>query len=226
MRICLPTVLSMMLALDATGASLAPEHTQLDYGLFGNVTLWQPAATAQRSVLLFSDQGGADNATRAYAQGLAARGSFVIGVDLDAYTAKLESLAGACSSPADHVQELAHWMERHVEMPRYQPPYVVGLGAGADFTYAMAAQAPSGAFAGVATLGYDFDYRLKKPFCAGDAGLPTAPDGEAFRIVPVRTMPLPWASRPFAPGARGNGPLGAINGAFGLSRNATLRDGV
>ncbi|MEO7148964.1 MAG: AcvB/VirJ family lysyl-phosphatidylglycerol hydrolase [Rhodanobacteraceae bacterium] len=197
----------------------------MSYGLFGNVTLWQPAATPQRSVLLFSDRGGADAAARVYARGLAEQGSFVMGVDLDAYTARLRSLGDACSSPADHVQELAHWMERHVEMPRYQPPYIVGFGAGADFAYAMAAQAPSGTFSGVATLGYDFDYRLKKPLCTGDAGLPTAPDGEAFRIVPMKTMPLPWLSRPFAPGARRDGILGALSDALALPREATPQDG-
>lgn len=199
---------------------------QLQYGLFGNVTLWQPASMPLRSVLLFPDRGGADAATRAYAQGLVEQGSFVIGIDLDAYTAKLESLGDACSSPADHVQELAHWMERHVEMPRYQPPYIVGFGVGADFAYAIAAQAPSGTFAGVATLGYDFDDRFKKPFCAGDAGLPTASEGDAFRVVPLKTMPLPWLSRPFAPGARRNGMLGMIDNAFALARPATPRDGA
>lgn len=216
----------LVIATTVIQASPTPQPKQLQYGSFGNVTLWQPAATPQRSVLLFSDRGGADAATRAYAQGLVEQGSFVVGIDLDVYMAKLESLTDACSSPADHVQELAHWMERHVGEPTYQPPYVVGIGAGADFAYAMATQAPSGTFAGVATLGYDFDYRLKKTFCAGDAGLPTAPDGDAFRIVPMKTMPLPWLSRPFAPGARRDGPLGAVDVALALSRPATPRDGA
>ncbi|MEO6967493.1 MAG: AcvB/VirJ family lysyl-phosphatidylglycerol hydrolase [Rhodanobacteraceae bacterium] len=216
----------LLTALSIGAFAATPPPQSLQYGLFGNVTLWQPAATTQRSVLLFSDRGGVDGAMRAYAQGLAEQGSSVIGVDLDAYTAKLESLGDVCSSPADHVQELAHWMERHVEMPRYQPPYIVGLGAGADFVYAVAAQAPSGTFAGVATLGYDFGYRLKKPLCASDAGLPTVQDGSAFRIVPVKTMPLPWLSWPFAPGACRDGLLYAFDNAFALSRAAATGDGV
>ena len=198
----------------------------LDYGLFGSVTLDQPAGKTRRSVLLITDRGGADAATRAYARGLAAQGSFVITIDLDRYLAKLESLGGKCSYPAGHVEELAHWMERHVDMSTYQPPYVAGFGAGADFAYALTAQAPSGTFTGLATLGYDFDFRLQKPFCAGDAGLATAPDGRVFRVAPVKTMPLPWLARPFAPGARSDGVPGAWSDALDLQRAATPNDGA
>ncbi len=194
-RISARVIVAWLPVIAVARASPTPPPTQLPYGLFGNVTLWQPVSTPLRSVLLFPDRGGVDAATRAYTQGLVEQGSFVIGVDLDVYMAKLESLSDACSSPADHVQELAHWMERHMGQPTYQPPYVVGIGAGADFAYALAAQAPSGTFAGVATLGYDFDDRFKKPFCAGDAGLPTTPDGNAFRVVVVAALRVRCAAQ-------------------------------
>ena len=219
-----------MLAHPASSAGqAAPAGTHresLQYGLFGTVALDYPAAAPKRSVLLFSDRGGPDDAMRVYAQGLAQDGSFVVAIDLDAYMARLESLADACSFPAGHVEELAHWMERHAAMGSYQPPYVAGLGAGADFAYALAVQAPSGTFAGVATLGYDFDFRLPRPFCAGDAGTPTAPAGKNFRIVPVRSMPLPWLALPFAPGARNTGVLAALSDAFAPRRAASPPDGA
>ena len=218
--------LSPFLALALAASALAtPQTTSLQYGLFGTVTLTQPAGTPRRSVLLFSDRGGLDAASRAYAQGLAQAGSFVVTVDLDAYLQQLESLPDACSFPAGHVEEMAHWMERHVNLPRYQPPYVIGLGAGADFAYATSVQAPSGTFAGVATLGYDFGFRLPRAFCAGDAGVATAPDGKTFRIVPVKTMPLPWLAQPFAPGARVNGFIGSMARELDLERAATPDDG-
>jgi len=218
-------IFPLIFAMAADASATAPT-TQLQYGLFGTVTLAQPAGTPKRSVLLFSDHGGFGSAALDYAQGLAQDGSFVIGIDLDAYLAQLESLKDACSFPAGHVEEMAHWMERHVDMPTYQPPYVVGLGAGADFAYAVSVQAPSGTFAGAATLGYDFDFRLPRPFCKGDAGTATAPDGKAFLIEPVKTMPLPWAAQPFAPGARVNGALGAVSKAFGLQQEAAPSAGV
>jgi len=221
---------SILFALAAlSGPALAtttPQISQLQYGLFDTVTLTQPAGAPRRSVLLFSDRGGVDAASRAYAQGLAQAGSFVVTVNLDSYLKELESLTDPCSFPAGHVEEMAHWMERHVNLPTYQPPYVVGLGAGADFAYAMSVQAPSGTFAGVATLGYDFDLRLPRALCAGDAGVATAPDGKVFRIAPLAKMPLPWLAQPFAPGARLNGLLGDVAQTFALERDATTHDGA
>jgi len=220
------TLLPILVFALAGSAQAAPQTTQLQYGLFGTVTLMQPAGSPKRSVLLFSDRGDVDEAGRTYAQGLAQDGSFVVTLDLDAYLKELESLADPCSFPAGHVEEMAHWMERHVNLPAYQPPYVVGLGAGADFAYAMSVQAPSGTFSGVATLGYDFDFRLPRAFCAGDFGAATTPDGKAFQVVPVEKMPLPWLAQPFAPGAHVNGFLGGIAQTFDLHRDATVGDGV
>ncbi len=218
-------IFQLIFAFAATVPAAAPV-TQLQYGLFGTVTLAQPAGTPKRSVLLFSDRGGFGTTERAYAQALAQNGSFVVGVDLDAYLAQLESLKDKCSFPAGHVEEMAHWMERHIDMPTYQPPYVAGIGAGADFVYALSAQAPSGTFAGLATLGYDFDFRLPRAFCAGDAGVATTADGKSFRIAPVKNLPLPWLAQPFAPGARVNGLPGGIARVFDLQRDATVSDGA
>src|SRR5690348_11662212 len=220
------TLLPILAFALAGSAQAAPQTTQLQYGLFGTVTLMQPAGTPRRSVLLFSDRGELDAADRTYALGLAQDGSFVVAVDLDAYLKELESLTDPCSFPAGHVEEMAHWMERHANLPAYQPPYVVGLGAGADFAYALSVQAPSGTFSGMATLGYDFDFRLPRAFCAGDFGAATAPDGKVFQVVPVKKMPLPWLAQPFAPGARVNGFLGGVERALDLQRDAMASDGL
>ena len=220
------SILFALAALSGPALATTTQISQLQYGLFDTVTLTQPAGAPRRSVLLFSDRGGVDAASRAYAQGLAQAGSFVVTVNLDSYLKELESLTDPCSFPAGHVEEMAHWMERHVNLPTYQPPYVVGLGAGADFAYATSVQAPSGTFAGVATLGYDFDLRLPRALCAGDAGVATAPDGKVFRIAPLAKMPLPWLAQPFAPGARLNGLLGDVAQTFALERDATTHDGA
>ncbi|HEX6613336.1 MAG TPA: AcvB/VirJ family lysyl-phosphatidylglycerol hydrolase [Rhodanobacteraceae bacterium] len=220
-----PATITLAIA-SCANASQTPQTTQLQYGLFDTVTLTQPAGTPRRSVLLFSDRGGVDAASRTYAQGLAQGGSFVVTINLDSYLKELESLTDPCSFPAGHVEEMAHWMERHVNMPSYQPPYVIGLGAGADFAYAMSVQAPSGTFSGIATLGYDFDFRLPRAFCAGDAGVATAPDGKLFRVAPVQKMPLPWLAQPFAPGARVNGILGGIEQTLDVRGAATPGDGM
>ncbi|MCE5232623.1 MAG: AcvB/VirJ family lysyl-phosphatidylglycerol hydrolase [Mizugakiibacter sp.] len=210
----------------ALAAVPLPAVETLDYGLFGPVAIARPAGASRRSVLLFSDLAGPDGATAAYARGLAERGGLVFTVSLPAYLKRLEALNEKCSYPAGHVEELAHWMERHVAMPGYQPPYLAGFGAGAGFVYALGVQAPAGTFAGVATLGWDFDLRLPRAFCPGDAGVATIAAARGFRIAPVTPLPLPWAAPAPAAGARMNGPFGALRELFAYVPDAQAHDGA
>jgi type IV secretory pathway VirJ component len=182
-------------------SSRSPTET-VDYGLFGTLHLSRPAGDSPHTVLFFSDRGGWSTRQDQLSAALASEGAFVVGIDLPTYLKKLESIAGKCSYPAGHVEEVAHWIERHEGFATYTYPLVVGDGDGATFAYALAAQAPAGTFAGLVTLGWDATFRLPKEFCAGDAGAMTTPDDRMFRVEPVQHLPLTWIPKPFAPGAR------------------------
>jgi type IV secretory pathway VirJ component len=191
-------------------AQAPPSHPgadTLDYGLFGTLHLTRPSGDAAQTVLFFSDRDGWSLRHDDLAGALAREGAFVVGIDLPAYLKKLEGLSGKCSYPAGHVEEVAHWIERHEGFATYTYPLVVGDGGGATFAYALVAEAPAGTFAGLVTLGWDDAFRLPKALCAGDAGPMTAADGGAFRIVPVDRLPATWMPKPFAPGARASGLL-------------------
>jgi type IV secretory pathway VirJ component len=197
-------LLAALLSLFGTSLAraAAPAVETLDYGLFGTLHLTRPAGDVASTVLFFSDRDGwtarqADLSTK-----LAGRGAFVVGIDLPAYLAKLATISGKCSYPAGHVEEVAHWIERHEGFATYTYPLVVGDGSGAAFAYALAAQAPAGTFAGLITLGWDDAFRLPKEFCPGDAGAMTKAEGAGARIEPVAKLPLEWIPLPFAPGAR------------------------
>jgi type IV secretory pathway VirJ component len=194
---------------DATQApsSPLPRTGTLDYGLFGALHLTRPSGDAAGTVLFFSDRDGWDLRQDDLAGALAHEGAFVVGIDLPTYLKKLGGLSGKCSYPAGHVEEVAHWIERHEGFATYTYPLVVGDGSGATFAYALVAQAPAGTFAGLVTLGWDESFRLPKALCAGDAGATTAVDGSAFRVVPVAHLPAAWMPKPFAPGARAGGLL-------------------
>ncbi len=205
--------LVLMLALTAAPAALAAvpvtspslpapavASSVVRYGLFGPVTVVRPAAVPTRAVIVFSPPSGIDTTTRAYATQLAAAGSLVLTVDLGRYLHTLEGLKETCSYPAGHVEELSHWMQRHVKLATYLRPYLVGIGGGADFVYALGVQAPAGTFSGMATLGWDDAFRLPRGFCKGDAGNATVAVRGGYAIGPVKPLPLPWtASR--RPGA-------------------------
>ncbi|MGH8041503.1 MAG: AcvB/VirJ family lysyl-phosphatidylglycerol hydrolase [Rudaea sp.] len=173
------------------------------FGLFGNVHVAVPAGEPKRVIVLISDVTGWDARAEALASTQADAGAFVLGVDLPAYLAQMESIQDKCSFPAGHFEEMIHWMQRDRKLDKYIYPLLVGDGAGAVFAYALDAQAPQGTYLGLVTLGWDADFRLPKSICKGDAGPLTAADGQGrFRIVPVRKLPNAWLPQPSAPGAR------------------------
>lgn len=194
------------LLLLACAAPATAATTPLHYGLFGDLHLARPAGSATRTLLFLSDGDGWDAREDSYAEALAAAGSLVVGIDLPGYLKELAGIAGDCAYPAAHVEEVSHWVQRHENLADYSAPWLIGLERGAALAYAVAAQAPAGTFEGLATLGYDFDLRLARGLCAGDAGVASAADGaNGFRIVPVARLAAPWLARPYAPGTRING---------------------
>ncbi len=204
MRLAGCFLLLLAVTLDVHAATI-PVH----FGLFGNVHVAVPAGEPKRAVVLISDAGGWDTRAEALASAQAEAGAFVLGVDLPAYLAQLESIQDKCSFPAGHFEEMIHWIQRDRKLDKYIYPLLVGDGAGAVFAYALDAQAPQGTYLGLVTLGWDADFRLPKPICKGDAGPLTVADGQGrFRIVPVRKLPNAWLPQPFAPGSRRSGWFG------------------
>jgi type IV secretory pathway VirJ component len=199
---------------DGSAAAPKPSTELLDYGLFGTLHLARPGGDASRTVLFFSDRDGWNERQDRLAGALAGEGAFVVGIDLPTYLKKLAGLSSKCSYPAGHVEEVAHWIERHEGFATYTYPLVVGDGTGATFAYALAAQAPTGTFAGLVTLGWDGGLRFSKEVCAGDAGAMTAADNGAYRVVPVAHLPLTWIPKPFASGSRATGLLVDARVAF------------
>lgn len=204
--------LTQQIALVMTIA-LAPQIAKaetLDYGLFGTLHLSRPGSAIGHTALLFSDSSGWSARQDRLSAALAQRGALVVGIDLATYLKRMEALKDKCAYPAGHVEDVAHWIERHEGLADYTVPLLVGDGAGATFAYALAAQAPAGTFDGLITLGWDARLRFPKSFCAGDAGAATvAAANGGFHVVPVAKLPLRWLPRPFAPQARIAG-LGAV----------------
>ena len=187
-----------LLALSLAHSALAATD-QPSYVLFGQLHIARQAQAVGHALLLLSDRDGWTTRQDQIATALAGQGAFVVGIDMATYLAKMESIKDKCSYPAGHVEELAHWIERHENRADYSSPLLIGDGAGANFAYAIAAQAPSGTFAGLMTLGWDYGWRLPKPLCPGDAGAMTVADGGAgFRVSSVARMPLPWQPEPWA----------------------------
>src|SRR5574337_1792976 len=148
-RTCLALV--ALLAFDASHAATVPVH----FGLFGNVHVAAPAGEPKRAIVLISDNRGWDARAEELATAQADAGAFVLGIDLPAYLAQMESIKDKCSFPAGHFEEMIHWIQRDRKLDKYIYPLLVGDGAGAAFAYALDAQAPQGTYKGLVTLGWD-----------------------------------------------------------------------
>ena len=201
----------LLAALLVAGTPARAADDQPTYGLFGQLHLSRPSAAIEDVVILLSDREGWNAHDESLATPLAAQGALVVGVDLPAYLKRLAAIGDKCGYPSGHFEELAHWVERHEGIADYRNPLVIGEGAGAAFAYAMVAQAPSGTFAGLLTLGWDWDFRLAGPLCPGDAGAMTVAAGKSgYRIIPVANLPTTWLPRPFAVGAPWRGAAGLL----------------
>lgn len=207
-------------------ASAAHATTAVSYGLFGDVHVAVPAGEPRRTIVFVSDADGWNARAEKLASALGADGALVLGIDYPAYRKELLSIKNdACHFPSAHIQEMSDWMQRHENLRNFSYPLLIGDGAGAAFAYAVDAQAPKGTFSGLITLGWDFSLRFPKPFCKGDAGELSAPDGgDGFRVVSVPILPNRWLPMPFAAGSRVDGGLAmlaawvAANGAvFGYA---------
>ena len=225
----LHALLALLSAAGPSGTAVAsalqpsapgPQPSTVDYGLFGPLHLSRPSGELRHTVLLFSDRDGWTARQQGIGDALAARGAFVVGIDLPAYLKRMEAIKDACSYPAGHVEEVAHWIERHEGAADYSLPLLVGDGAGATFAFALGVQAPAGTFEGLVTLGWDAALRFPKAFCAGDAGAMTTPTGAGdYRVGMVAKMPLAWSPHPFAPDARIDGIGAPLAAAWHLLGN-------
>jgi type IV secretory pathway VirJ component len=203
------STLVTLLALAFCACAFAADD-QPSYGMFGQLHLSRPATKVDDVILLFSDRAGWSARAESLAQTLARRGVLVVGIDLPVYLKRLEAIGDKCSYPAGHFEELAHWIERHEGITDYINPLLLGDGSGANFAYAVAAQAPAGTFSGLITLGWDWDFRLAESICPGDAGAVTVEAGKPGYLVGiVPELPAVWMPRPFAVGSamRGASPL-------------------
>lgn len=197
--ICLRVLFVVFAASQLSGAQADDEKPPADqpsYDKFGQLHLTRPVRNDGTTVLLVSDSGGWAQRQDDLSAALAKRGALVVGVDLSSYLKHLNTGKGKCSYPAADFEQLAHWIERHEGYADYSAPLLVGDSAGATFAYAVAAQAPSGTFAGLITLSGDPALRLHKPMCPGDAGAMTSNAASGVRIVAVKQFPMTWSARP------------------------------
>ncbi len=142
----------------------------LDFGRFGEVTIYRESPTPSHVVLFVSGDGGWNLGVVDMARSLAAMDTLVVGIDITRYLKETGRAQENCTYWAADFEELSHYVQKRLNLPRYLPPVLVGYSSGATLVYATLIQAPAGTFAGAISLGFCPDLTLPRPPCEG-AGL-------------------------------------------------------
>lgn len=185
-------LLVLILVWLAPLSALAAE-TNLEFGRFGKIALYQPAHQPSQVVLFVSGDGGWNLGVVDMARELSSLDALVAGIDINHYLKSLRNSKEACSYPAADFEALSKYIQKKLNLPRYKIPILVGYSSGATLVYAILAQAPPNTFSGAISMGFCPDLPLIKPLCKG-YGLEwkSGPKGKGIYFLPFKSHPLPW----------------------------------
>ncbi|MEZ5935759.1 MAG: AcvB/VirJ family lysyl-phosphatidylglycerol hydrolase [Alphaproteobacteria bacterium] len=194
---------ALLLAGAAAANAASPATTIATDTDLGDLRVIKPMDRAQELVFLFSDGDGWTQRMDKAADGMAAEGAAVLGVDLPAYLANLEGNTDKdCHYLVSAIERMSKQHEKAFGIVDYRWPILAGVGAGATIAYAAAAQAPDGTVAGALALDPAAAVKTRLPLCEGAPSTRTAdgysyganPDIPGWLVVADHQKPgaMPW----------------------------------
>jgi len=132
----------LILAVILTWIGFATPALAVDGGRYGEVRLALPDGPPRGYVVLFSDAGGWTPADEARLTAIAAVGAIAVGVDTDAYLARVASSDPRCAQLIGDAEGLSRQLQREHAGAEYFYPIVAGVGKGGAVAGAIVAQAP------------------------------------------------------------------------------------
>ncbi|HTJ64247.1 MAG TPA: AcvB/VirJ family lysyl-phosphatidylglycerol hydrolase [Alphaproteobacteria bacterium] len=194
------------------GAFAAPDFkpTRIDGSPLWPVHYFAPADPAKITglVILISDNQGWDDAASALAEHLTQSGRVVTGLELPVYRAALAKETYPCVLFVRDMETFSRNVEETLPLTQYQPPIILGIGAGSAIAYATAGTVLPNTFA--AGIGLRFDpvidlgHRLCLPLADPSAPAPTS---GPVRYGPVSDHETPFFFTPSASFASQGGGL-------------------
>lgn len=207
-KICLRLFLGLCLlwfgsnvspAAPAIAPTMAPvvsnTPTMLAFSRFGTVRLFKPRGAIKSIAILASGDGGWDDPLMGrMAQQLLDTGSAVIGIDTVAFLRAQDS-GNQCVYLAADFEDLAHAMEKQLDVQRYSPPILVGYSSGAALVYALLAQAPRGMFQAGMSVGFCAELDVQASLCGGRGAVNKLIKNGAdtsSELLPVQQLSANW----------------------------------
>ncbi len=141
----------LLLAIFVWLFALAPAFA-LEAGRYGDVRLALPKGTPRGYVVLYSDAGGWKADDQARLDALAGAGALAVGVDTDAYLARVASVPADCDQLVGDTEGLSRRLQREHAGAEYFYPLLVGVGEGGALAGAILAQAPGATLGGAVSV--------------------------------------------------------------------------
>ena len=157
--------LFLILSLLASGAH-AMVVDSLEFGVFGKIKVYQPAAPKQL-VLFVSGDGGWNSGVVDMALNFVDLNATVIGIDIRSYLGNLGKTKLACYYPAADFENLSKFIQKKYHFKNYTNPVLLGYSSGATLVYGILAQSPANTFSGAIALGFCPDIQISRPLCTG-----------------------------------------------------------
>ena len=124
----------------------------VDGGRYGDVRLAVPNGTPRGYVVLFSDAGGWTSDDQARLDAIAGLGAIAVGVDTDAYLARVASSDTRCAQFIGDTEGFSRQVQREHAGAEYFYPIVAGVGKGGALAGAIIAQAPNRTLGGAVSI--------------------------------------------------------------------------
>lgn len=164
MKPALPLALFAMLSLAGRvdAVEILPDEK------FHDMQVYRPTGEVKDVLYLLADHGTQEPAIARLAERLARQSTLVVRIDSAKMLADLQDPNANCVDLGSDFEGQSHYLQARYRLPAYHPPYFVGIGNGAALTYAMLAQAPTSTFAGVLSLDFCPEVKIRTPLCRGD----------------------------------------------------------
>jgi type IV secretory pathway VirJ component len=139
----------------------------MNYGSFGEITIYKPTKTPDAVVIFVSGDGGWNKQVDEMAKNILNQGALVIGIDIKRYLKSIKSSKSGCHYPAGDFEEMSLTIQKKYKLKQYLKPILVGYSSGATMAYGILAQSPENTFKGAISIGFSPDMEIDKPLCFG-----------------------------------------------------------
>jgi type IV secretory pathway VirJ component len=168
--------LRTLVAISAWLALITPSFA-LDGGRYGEVRVAIPKGTPRGYVVLYSDAGGWTPEDQGRLDAIAAAGALAVGVDTDAYLARVAAVDAPCDQLVGDTEGLSRKLQREYAGAEYFFPILAGAGKGGALAAAILTQAPDATLSGAVSLDPWSVLQTSHRFCPrvpsrGDGGEP------------------------------------------------------